>query len=181
MLGVRRVDLSWVQGDVRRRSRARRTLKWGGTASCLVLFGALVLSPTCRIEWATWPYGPASDEQQLVIGFHGGAFDVCKFGSIGGMGPPGWPGFSWYADWPWEWFWLPGASRFYGVAGSKLGVLIPLWLPLLLTLIPTIHLWYKDREPLPGCCVKCGYDLTGNTSGLCPECGEEITSDMASP
>ena len=26
-----------------------------------------------------------------------------------------------------------------------------------------------------GCCIKCGYDLTGNTSGVCPECGVEIT------
>jgi hypothetical protein len=23
-----------------------------------------------------------------------------------------------------------------------------------------------------GCCLRCGYDLTGNTSGRCPECGE---------
>ena len=23
-------------------------------------------------------------------------------------------------------------------------------------------------------CVKCGYDLTGNTSGVCPECGVEV-------
>lgn len=26
----------------------------------------------------------------------------------------------------------------------------------------------------PGRCVKCGYDLTGNKSGLCPECGSLI-------
>jgi len=25
-----------------------------------------------------------------------------------------------------------------------------------------------------GCCSSCGYDLTGNTSGVCPECGEKI-------
>jgi hypothetical protein len=25
-----------------------------------------------------------------------------------------------------------------------------------------------------GLCVKCGYDLTGNVSGVCPECGEKI-------
>ena len=25
-----------------------------------------------------------------------------------------------------------------------------------------------------GLCVKCGYDLTGNTSGVCPECGEKV-------
>jgi hypothetical protein len=25
-----------------------------------------------------------------------------------------------------------------------------------------------------GCCAHCGYDLTGNTSGICPECGTAI-------
>lgn len=25
-----------------------------------------------------------------------------------------------------------------------------------------------------GLCIKCGYDLTGNVSGVCPECGTEI-------
>lgn len=28
------------------------------------------------------------------------------------------------------------------------------------------------RSPVAaGCCRQCGYDLTGNTSGVCPECG----------
>jgi hypothetical protein len=27
------------------------------------------------------------------------------------------------------------------------------------------------RRPRPGCCQGCGYDLTGNVSGRCPECG----------
>ena len=27
-----------------------------------------------------------------------------------------------------------------------------------------------------GACVTCGYDLTGNVSGVCPECGRKITS-----
>jgi len=25
-----------------------------------------------------------------------------------------------------------------------------------------------------GLCIDCGYDLTGNESGVCPECGEEV-------
>ena len=29
------------------------------------------------------------------------------------------------------------------------------------------------RERLP-MCLKCGYDLTGNASGVCPECGKRI-------
>ena len=27
------------------------------------------------------------------------------------------------------------------------------------------------RENQPGHCQQCGYDLTGNVSGICPECG----------
>ena len=25
-----------------------------------------------------------------------------------------------------------------------------------------------------GCCSRCGYDLTGNESGVCPECGKAV-------
>jgi hypothetical protein len=43
---------------------------------------------------------------------------------------------------------------------------------LLETSPPVPFLWKEDREKLqPGKCRKCGYDLTGNQSGLCPECG----------
>ncbi len=30
------------------------------------------------------------------------------------------------------------------------------------------------RKPRPGRCSKCDYDLTGNESGICPECGTKI-------
>ena len=32
----------------------------------------------------------------------------------------------------------------------------------------------KMRPPLEGECQKCGFDLTGNESGVCPECGREV-------
>jgi predicted RNA-binding Zn-ribbon protein involved in translation (DUF1610 family) len=28
-----------------------------------------------------------------------------------------------------------------------------------------------QKKPAPGCCASCGYNLTGNVSGRCPECG----------
>lgn len=31
------------------------------------------------------------------------------------------------------------------------------------------------RTPPPGFCAACGYDLTANTSGLCPECGTPVS------
>jgi hypothetical protein len=33
---------------------------------------------------------------------------------------------------------------------------------------------WQRRPPPPGFCQGCGYDLTGNTSGMCPECGENV-------
>lgn len=30
-------------------------------------------------------------------------------------------------------------------------------------------------------CVKCGYDLTGNVSGICPECGTPIRKNETAP
>jgi len=32
----------------------------------------------------------------------------------------------------------------------------------------------RGRRTKPGCCTTCGYDLTGNVSGVCPECGGEV-------
>lgn len=37
--------------------------------------------------------------------------------------------------------------------------------------IPAIILWRHSRRRGPNDCRKCGYNLTGNTSGRCPECG----------
>lgn len=52
---------------------------------------------------------------------------------------------------------------------------IPLWIPLVLTASPAAYLFYRDRRIPPHCCQSCGYDLTGNTSGVCPECGVTAT------
>jgi hypothetical protein len=52
---------------------------------------------------------------------------------------------------------------------------LPLWVPLVIIVVPTSYLWWSDRRPIPlGRCQNCGYDLTGNVSGRCPECGESI-------
>ena len=54
---------------------------------------------------------------------------------------------------------------------------IPLWLPLaLFSATPTVALirgpLRRYRRRKRGLCLKCGYNLTGNVSGRCPECGE---------
>ncbi len=32
----------------------------------------------------------------------------------------------------------------------------------------------RRRRPPPNHCQSCGYNLTGNVSGVCPECGESV-------
>ena len=53
--------------------------------------------------------------------------------------------------------------------------IIPLWLPLVVLLALTATLFYLDRRRVPpGHCRNCGYNLTGNVSGICPECGTKV-------
>ena len=74
---------------------------------------------------------------------------------------------------PWSPCWWARCSRpYYGWH-----VTVPLWMPFLVFAIPTIWLWWIDRRRIPpGHCRKCGYNLTGNMSGVCPECGEQIVA-----
>ncbi|MCP4590956.1 MAG: hydrogenase maturation nickel metallochaperone HypA [bacterium] len=51
---------------------------------------------------------------------------------------------------------------------------LPLWMVALTMAVPTAFLWWRDRRWPPGRCQFCGYDLTANTSGVCPECGSAI-------
>ena len=62
---------------------------------------------------------------------------------------------------------LPTYSSAYW--GSQVDV--PLWLPFGLLLVPTLTLYRLSRPRPLGHCSSCGYDLTGNVSGRCPECG----------
>ena len=54
-------------------------------------------------------------------------------------------------------------------ACSRAGIVLALLIIVLATVFcPPLPL------PKPGACSKCGYDLTGNVSGICPECGQGI-------
>jgi hypothetical protein len=76
-----------------------------------------------------------------------------------------------------------GPSFVYEIRAPILDVAIPsdtvipicLFIPI--ALIATMMVWRRSlRRPPPGFCRRCDYDLRGNTSGLCPECGEPIAS-----
>ena len=73
-----------------------------------------------------------------------------------------------WARLPWCEAWRPRGQRRWLVG-------TPFWVPVALVSAPTALLWYLDRRRhSPGHCRKCGYNLTGNVSGRCPECGQTI-------
>jgi len=69
--------------------------------------------------------------------------------------------------------WLPSV----GVSNPRLrrsilfSAFIPFWCLLPGAVIPTVILWRRDRTFPPGHCQSCGYNLMGNATGVCPECG----------
>jgi ribosomal protein L37E len=71
--------------------------------------------------------------------------------------------------------WLPETST---IAGEK-DLTIPLWLGVLLFGIPAGFLIWRDRHTTLSQCQRCGYDLTGNVSGTCPECGSPVPERKA--
>jgi rRNA maturation endonuclease Nob1 len=69
-------------------------------------------------------------------------------------------------------------------AGSKLlrDNLILQYVGLLLTFLGLIRglvSSFTDPRYLAGHCHGCGYDLTGNISGTCPECGQKTDAQAA--
>lgn len=74
---------------------------------------------------------------------------------------------------------LAGVRAIYfanGIGDWSMKVAVPLWIPtLLLAVVPfvafllgPVRRWHRRKR---GRCVCCTYDLTGNESGVCPECG----------
>jgi hypothetical protein len=68
--------------------------------------------------------------------------------------------------------WMPCVDKL----PTGLAVSIPFWIPLVLFvaypawafLAKPIRNFHRRRR---GLCVNCGYNLAGNTTGICPECG----------
>jgi hypothetical protein len=68
-----------------------------------------------------------------------------------------------------------GLNVFARIADNVASEMIPI--VVLLSAVPVY--WLVSRQPrpkpvIPGQCPACGYDLTGNVSGTCPECGGKV-------
>ncbi len=71
----------------------------------------------------------------------------------------------------------PSIARASGWNGSVLSLIWPTWGLAVSSGLPTLVLAQLRRERIrPSRCRRCDYDLTGNTSGICPECGSATES-----
>jgi hypothetical protein len=70
--------------------------------------------------------------------------------------------------WVWSWPSL-GAGDVGGL--TSFHATLPLWVVFSVFAVPSVWLWYRDVRHVPGRCRHCGYDISGLSSGLCPECG----------
>ncbi len=146
----------------RGRFRIRRILKWAGVAMCVLTFAVWVLS----LRGTTYYYLHGAGG----FGWSHGYMTV-MWGQRPGQLPlgPGWrhrpqPAYQPITD-PDVFPWPP-----LGRMGNE--VFVACWLVLSISTLFTICAWWAHRRRIPpGHCKKCGYNLTGNVSGICPECG----------
>lgn len=123
------------------------------------------LSALIVVTWAvTLWVGVTADTRHFHGGIGGGGFGF----SVLAPTVSSEPGVS-------TWFpntvqWMPEAHR-HPYRDVDFYMFIPFWCPLVVLLVPTLILFRRVRAKPPGCCRSCGYDLTGNTTGTCPECG----------
>ena len=76
------------------------------------------------------------------------------------------------ADGPLHWYWRPVKGGFTFSSNQRIA-----YFPLYMLLPPLVLAAWFLRVPKYAfsACQRCGYNLTGNVSGRCPECGKRVT------
>ena len=148
----------------RRRHWLRWGLKWAGAVALALILAtwAASLSSWALLHTGRW---------DLHVGA-GGVIIRDRYFNTGS--------FNWEVSKNWNatWrersgFYLPGVGR--TAPFDAWDIYLPCWWLALMIGIPTAYLWWRDRRPPRGHCAECGYDLTRNVSGVCPECGEPVS------
>ena len=144
-----------------RPSRVRRIAKWSGVVVCVVLLAEWAVNTRYAVRYA-------SGRLHVSVGW-GYTFFTYQTGSKYRVPP----GFAFLGAGPSPRLELP---YFVQLPSVTMGGL-PNWIPSVVLALPTAYLFYfyrRDRCYPRGHCHKCGYDLQGNVSGVCPECGKEV-------
>ncbi len=147
-------------GGSHRSTRTRRVLMRCSLLVCLLLIATWLVN-------LRWSFAYGWDRLQLFCDL--GVVEVRVYSPL--QEHPRWRYFGRSVGemhWGFDYYWT-GRSKSVGV---------PLWFPLSLfaicpagMFISLVRRWNRRRW---GYCVQCRYDLTGNLSGICPECGTEV-------
>ena len=139
--------------------RKRRSVKWVGAAAC-----ALLLCGWIGTFWSAFGYQAPTVAVNLSVG----CFQVSVYPKAGNATQTQ----GWFAAWqPYQAFWLPKLIRGRSKPSRTTHVFVPLWIPLLVVAAATILAFRFDQRFAPGHCQMCDYDLRGDFSAGCPECG----------
>ena len=154
------------RGDLRRRSRLLRVAKWGGVVVCAVIAVSWIVNSWFYVGWCV-ENGFASINGRSV------RVEVFDHRSQGMTGLLIGRTISRSGGWFPQVIWQRYHSVRIGNKVTKMGgtlYVIPIWIPFVVFAIPTVLVSRRLDRPIPGHCP-CAYDLTGNVSGTCPECG----------
>lgn len=154
---IRRVDVPWW---------AALLLSLAVVVLLLNVFSHRVflmwLSPQCTYN--VWIWGGAIQFEHHFVGCGTGTYP--SYGFIAAEIPTG--------HWEGSWRFLPYSWKDAFAYHLEFPIYIP-GVVLLAAALPSILLRTRRRQRrLLGLCEHCSYDLRGNTSGVCPECGTPI-------
>ncbi|MBN2559788.1 MAG: hypothetical protein JXQ75_02495 [Phycisphaerae bacterium] len=163
---------------MRKRPQINQILKWSGVFLCVLILVMMAATLKWKIYYVMeksafslavggigfgdWSMEPAHLQEALEELLH----------------PPGWKA----VPMPWRAMRLEIPYFFRWPRVEPGGLALPLWLPFAIVAIPTAFMFWRDRRRHPAHhCRSCGYNLTGNVSGVCAECGTPIPKDSKKP
>jgi hypothetical protein len=172
-----------MEQDMRRslqlQSPARRRRSLSGLIAQLALLSLALTGTVIWISALSHSHWWADDGRDAAVGIQHGAIWWGRTGTAhASRYVPAW---SWYPsiwiDYELTTRFLPAVERPGWPTANAYQVAVPLWPFALLAAVlawrPAALLISRARRlraPRPGFC-RCGYNLTGNVSGRCPECG----------
>lgn len=138
-----------------------RFARWASAGVLIVIVVAAVASTRVRYFYST---------SRWTVGLGGACLEVERH--LYGQGPRGafYEVGHWRPTWGRGW----GASRVSGVGVVRTNERYPLWPAVLIAALTAGVMRLIPIRPRRGYCGRCGYNLTGNKSGICPECGTPI-------
>jgi len=146
-------------------------MKWTGALVCVLLIGLFALSMGYQVDWK-------NTDASVVVTFWCGhlSFNHYPFER------PTASHLGWKAsriqlsDSFWRRVTIPFRPPGLVWNNGRIWLQLPLWIPFVIVASASAVLWWRERTIPPGHCPTCGYNLTGNVSGRCPECGQAVAS-----